>query len=383
MKAALSITAAWVLFAAAPLAAQSQQRSLSLLDAVQRALAAHPSIELAAANVARARSGVREARAAQLPTLGLDGSLSEFQEPMVVAPLHGFDARNPPSFDRTLSQGSLNLGYTLFDAARGSRIDRAEALQEAAQSSALAARMQLLSDVARAYLRVRTAREVAQAHERRVSALTQERGRTRQLVEQGRAARVVQLRAEAALSAAQAEGVSAASDVEIAENELARQLGVPVDSVHTAALTTSARAAVAVPPVEQYREAARVSNPDLLRAQRQIAAAQATRGEAHGLWLPRFQVGGRYVEYGSTKSAPQGEWQGAVQLSYPLFTGGARAAANDRAAAEVRAAEAEYQLAERRVADAIDRAYAAWRAARARVQALEAAVAQSDEVTRI
>ena len=381
MRAPIALTLVALLAAAAP--GQAQTPTLTLQQAVQQALRAHPAVELAEANVARARSGVREAQAARLPALSVDGNITRFQEPMVVAPLHGFDVRNPPVFDRTLSQGYVNLGYTLFDAGRGGRIDRAEALAAAAQSGAAAVQMQLLADVSRAYLRVQAARELAEAHERRTVALAAERDRAAQLVEQGRAARVVLLRADAALSAARADAVTAANEAEIAEHDLARQLGVAPDSLHDAALARVRPASMAVPVIEELRAAAHESNPDLQRARRQWAAASAGRSEARGSWLPRFQLGGRYIEYASTESAPQGEWQGSVLLSYPVFTGGARAAANDRAAADVRAAQAEYGLAERRVADALERALSTLRSSSARVLALEAAVSQSQEVTRI
>src|ERR1051326_6120888 len=96
---------------------------------------------------------------------------------MVVAPLHGLDLRNPPIFDRTLSQGSLARGYTLFDAARRGRLDYARALADAARSSGASARMQLLADVTSAFVRVRTSQEVADAHASRLEALQRERTR--------------------------------------------------------------------------------------------------------------------------------------------------------------------------------------------------------------
>lgn len=370
------------LLAAQSASAQSA-RELTLDAAVRRALAEHPALALSDATIARAQSGVKEARASQLPSLSLDANLTRFEEPMVVAPLHGLDLRNPPVFDRTLSQSTLALGYTLFDAARGARIDRAEALADAAHTTQATARMQVLSDVTRAYLRLHSARELARAHAHRITALQRERDRAAQLVEQGRAARVVLLRADAALSAARADAVAADGDAESAENELARQMnvsagamrGVSVQRVKPADSTTVDKATV--------RANALQNNPDVQRAQRQIAAAEATRAEARGLWLPRFQLGGRYIEYASTETSPQGEWQGALQLSYPIFTGGARKAAGQRADAEIRIARAEFELTARRIDDAIDRAVSALATARARVSALQAAVRQSEEVTRI
>ncbi|MGQ0560495.1 MAG: TolC family protein, partial [Gemmatimonadota bacterium] len=351
---------AGVLIATAP---HAWAQELTLESTVSMALGQHPALAAAHAGVARAQSGVRAARAGRLPSLALDANLTRFEEPMVVAPLHGFDARNPPLFDRTLMQGSLTLGYALFDAARGARVERAEALAAASRSVESAARMQVISEVARAYVRVRTARTALAAHEQRVVALERERNRARQLVEQGRAARVALLRADAASSAARAERVGAAADVEIAENELARQIGVPAEVVDTIRLRAVRAVARELPEASVLRGAAREA-PELLRMAQQIEAADALRAEADGQLLPRVQVGGRYVEYASAASDPQGEWQAGVQLSYALLTGGTRQAARARAAAGVRSARAELELAERGVSEAIDRARAAYVSAR-------------------
>ena len=74
--------------AAVPLQAQ---QTLTLQDVVTYASQRHPSVDLAQAATDRARSLVREVRAAQRPTANVDANLNRFQEPMVVAPLHGFD----------------------------------------------------------------------------------------------------------------------------------------------------------------------------------------------------------------------------------------------------------------------------------------------------
>jgi outer membrane protein TolC len=364
---------------ATPLHAQT---TLTLPDAIALSIQRHPSIAFADASAARARTGVGEAEAARRPTLSLDANVNQFQEPMLTAPLHGFNPQRPPVFDNTLMQGSVSLGYALFDAARSSRIARAEALADASATGRQSANMNVIAEATRAYLRVLSARETAAAHERRILALERERDRARQLVEQGRAARVVLLRADAALSAARAENASSHTEVESAENELARLTGLGNEAIRTASLPAVRPTDSATLSATEARDAARTA-PELKRLASQVEAAEALRGEARGLWLPRVQLGARFIEYASSDTRPQGEWQAGLQLSYPLLTGGARGAATDRANADVRIAQAELGVAERRVDDAIDRALAAWASARARVAALESAVAQSEEVTRI
>lgn len=371
-----------LIFALALATPLSAQTPLTLQDAVTLALERHPALALADATLARARSNLREAEAARRPSMSIDAHLNRFQEPMVVAPLHGFDPQNPPVFDRTLMQGSVSLNYSLFDAARGARIERAAALGEASETGQEAARMQVIAEVARAYLRVQSARQLEEAQRHRIRALETERERARQLVEQGRAARVMLLRADAALSAAQAESAASHSDVEAAENELARQVGAtPAQIAETQLAAVAPARALEITP-EEARAAARTA-PELERFANQIEAAEALRREARGLWLPKVQLNGRYVEYASAETTPQGEWQAGLQLSYPLLTGGVRQAANSRAAAEVDIARAESNLAQRRVDEAIDRAMSAYVSARTRAAALQAAVAQSEEVTRI
>lgn len=361
-------------------------RAFTLDAALRAALAQHPSLAVAVAAVDRASAGLAEATAARLPTLAADGSFMRFGAPMVTAPLHGFDPFAPPAFDRTLMQGGLSLGYTLFDGgARGARIARAEALTEAGDAGASGARQVLLGDVVRAYLRVITTGEVLEANGRRLEALEEERGRAAQLLERGKAARVLVLRAEAALATARAEWYAARGERDLAVGELARLTGVDPARLAPHALTPVRHLADSAAPLDHAAllERALASNPELARLQRQVDAAEATRAEARALWLPRLQVAGRYAEYASALGREQGEWQGGVQLSLPLFTGGARNAVGARAAAEVRSARGQLSLARLNLAAALERALAAVETEHARAEALRAGAQQADEVVRI
>ena len=361
----------------------AQTQTLTVQEAVKTSLANHPAVAFADATAERGRYLTHELQATRLPQLSLESSVTRFQEPMVVAPLHGFNPLDPPVFDRTLAQGSLLLGYTLFDAARGDRIARAEALAAAAGAQGDAARAQVIAETIRAYLRVRSAREVSAAQRRQVDALQRERDRARQLVDQGRAARVIVLRADAALSSARADAVTAQSELEVAHRELARLLNQPVSAISAAVLPgVRARASASVDR-DAMLAAAQQANPELKRLRLQREAAAAERSAARGGWWPRLQLGARFVEYASGTTSPQGEWQGGAQLSYPIYTGGARGSAIDRASAETRVADAELAWGERRIAESLDRAITALDAAHARVAALEAAVTQSEEVARI
>lgn len=360
------------------------QEVLTLSRVVHGALANHPSFAAARAASARAAAGVDEARAARLPTLHLDASAVRFARPMVVAPLHDLDPRQPPLFDETLVQGGISASYTVFDGgATTARVNASRALAEAAGTGEAEARLSLLAESARSYLRVLSLRDLVFAHERRVEAVEQERVRVASLVQEGRSARVGLLRAEAALGAARAELASARADTEVAERELARLMGERPDRIRGAEIQDVGMADASPAPREVLVARAMEGSPEVRRARAHSVAARAGREQARSLRLPRMQIGGRYIEYASSQGLEAGEWQGGVHVSYPLFTGGTRGAAMDRAAAELQGSEAELALAEMRVVGAVDRALAALEASRARTAALQAGVAQAEEVVRI
>jgi outer membrane protein TolC len=371
---------ALVLLGAASTASAQQ---LTVHDAVTAVLGQHPSLARASAAVAEAAAGVRETNASLLPAATVDGMAVRYQEPMVVAPLHGFDITRPPVFDRTLLQASIGLAWTAFDGgARGARGTRSRSEHEAARAGLDVTLERMLAETVRAYGALAAARDVVGAQRARVAALARERERAGQLLAEGRAARVVLLRAEAALSGARAELAAAEGDADVAARDLARLMAVEPGAI---AATELAPLAVRADDLERSRLLQRAvqASPDLRRLRAAVAARDAAIAEAAALQWPRVQVGGRYVQYASGAGDAGREWQAGVQLSYPLFTGGARPAAHARARAGRAQAAADLALGEQRAAAAIDRALSALMAADARTAAWQAAVDQGEEVVRM
>jgi outer membrane protein len=363
--------------------APARGQTLTMRDAVAAALREHPSLAVASGSEVRAEAVLSEARSALLPTAVVEGTATRFEEPMVVAPLHGFDPRFPPVFDRTLLQASLGVSYVAFDGgSRSARIGRASSQLDAAQSAATSAQQSLIAEIAGQYAAVLTARDLEAAQRARVEALERERDRAQRLLDEGRAARVVVLRADAALSSARAELASAAAEREGAERALARGMGVDVVGVRNAALP-SVRAGAGGETRQEILTRATSDNPDVRRLEAMAAAARRSVREASGQWWPRVSLGGRYVRYASGAGDAGGEWQTGVQLHYPLFTGGARPAVEQRARAELAVAEAELALGRLRLAAAVDQAWTTLESAESRVEAWRAAVAQGEEVVRI
>lgn len=367
--------------ATSTLAAQSPR--ITIHDAVARALEHHPSITAASHALDGARAGVAESSGARWPQLRLDAAATRFQEPMVVAPLHGFDPQSPPLFDRTLVQFTIGASYTLLDGGRRrSLVRRDEAAVTLREADLDAATQALIADVVHAWLAVSAGRALLAADDDQLGALRAELGRVQQFLAVGRAAPVEGLRVEAAM--AQAEAARVAREVELARTEelLARLTGIPVSTLRAMTLTPS-QVAGPIPPLDELRVQIRAGNADLARARARVQAAEAMAATAGSSWWPEFRLQAGYTDYSSGEGRLTGEWQAGVRAGYALFTGGSRRAASSRAGSERDAAESDVAAIELRLDEAVDRVVAMARSAEARSTALAAAARQYEEVARI
>ncbi len=376
-----------ILLLAAALQSPQDSARLTVTAAVDRALASHPTVALARANVDVATADARQARASWLPMVSLDGSANKFQQPMIVYPLHRLDLRNPPVFDTELSQVSLGASYTLFDfGARSAKSKAAASQRDAADASLGATEQQLIARTLISYLRVLTARGVLDAEDQRVAALAAESRRARDRFAAGKTARLDTLRAAAELAVAAADRVASATNVEMAEYDLARLMGVSFASVHGTALATVEQARLGVEASTD--RAAMVTqavsaNAELQAAARRADAAAASVGAAKAGRLPQFQATTAIIDRSNITGRWLSEWQVGVGMSWPLFTGGARESAISRAEASSRAAREQLRMTRLTAEQQVDEARAAFDASRARMDALDAAVQQATEVARI
>lgn len=351
---------------------------LTLGEAIDAAVRTDPGLAASQAEHEGAEADVDRVRAGRLPGVTLEGSLTRFQEPMVVAPLHSFDPSDPPRFDETLVQGAARLRYTAFDGgATGARVTATRSGAAAAEAGVRVRHMTVMERAATAFLEVLAARAQQDAAARRVDALAAETERARQTIETGSAAEVDLLRASAALEEARADAATTRARTELSERALARTMGLPPDSVVGRSLTDVS----AAPPADD--SGSERAHPEIVRALEQERSAEARLSGERAARLPRLEVRAGLLDYGTVEGGHAAEWQAGVTLSWPLFTGGARGAAVRRAEADRTAARQRRSAAERTVDGAVDAATMEIREADAREAALEASVTQWEEVTRI
>ncbi len=364
--------------------AEVERPRLMLSDAVRLALEVYPSVWAARAGEEAAFAAVGQATAARWPRLSTSATLTHFEEPMLVRPLHRLDI-SAVEFDETLIQGNVGLAWTLFDGgARGARIRGARAEAASTRAGRVATEMTLTAQVARSYLEVLTAQGVLEAEDSRIAALAAERRRVEQLLEQGRAARVDLLRVDAALAQAEAERVAKAARLDLAERDLARRLGMATEGTRASLLVpVHLRERALLEERSLLVERAQQANPELEGMRHRLAAAEAGRRLAVSGWIPRLDFNSAYLGFSSPGKDVTLEWQTGVSFSWPLFTGGARSSAVSTATARTELARQELRLAELMLEAGLDRALSDARQTQALVDAIARAVLHQSEVARI
>jgi len=374
-----------ILLVAQPPPPPAPPPTLTPAEAVRRALAHYPEAGVARAEARAAGLVLEEAEAALRPRLDLTASVVQFEEPMIVIPIHQLDFQHLPEFDETLIQGDLRLEHTLYDGggARGS-IAAAEARAGAAGARTEGVEQAVAARTLQAYLRVLGLDAVLAAADRRIEAVTAESRRVGELLEVGRAPEVDLFRAEAALAAARADRVRVSTALETAERDLARLVGADPSETAARSLQPVALAGPArEPPPREELEARVEETPAVAGARDALAAAEAAAEVARGTRRPRLALVGDVKEYGSSAGHFETEWNAGLQVAVPVFRGGALSARAAQAEAARDAAAERLRLARLEAHRDLDRALASLAEARARVEALTEAVTQYQEVVRV
>ncbi len=361
--------------------------------AAEMALATHPSVAAARAERQASAAEHDESRALFRPVVQLGVAATQYEEPSLASPIHGFRPDLFPTFDTTLYQPSVRASYTLFDGgARRARREQTAAQVERAGARLAAEEQALVARVARAYLQVLSLAEVLAADGARLEALGLERDRAGKLFAAGRAAEVEVKRGDAAFAAAEAERAARAARLDQTERTLARLIGVETEAARAPLLSPVTlggapggrlEVALAGPAREDLERRAREESSNARAARESAAVAEAAVAQATAARRPSVQLVGNEVGYGSAEGDFTAEWSAGFQLSFPLFTGGATAARLARAEALSTAAREQVRAAELAALSELDAALTAEAEALARAASLAAAVASFAEVARI
>jgi NodT family efflux transporter outer membrane factor (OMF) lipoprotein len=332
---------------------------------VTLALDQNLDMALAAARVAQARASLRLADAALLPSANVSAQGAKTYQ-SVETPL-GQVLNSTPGFDRSGSYYEANLGASweidVFGGLRrGQEAARAE--YQASEAGAVATRLAVAAQTADVYVTVR-------GLQARIAIARQQAKTRRQLLstvmlqyEKGIAAELQMNQAEGSLTQAEAQIPVLEAGLDSAMNALDVLLGVQPGTYRTelapvAPIPVAPGLAETGTPAEMIRR-----RPDLIVAERRLAAANARIGVAVSEYYPKFSLAALLgsataIASGNLFTGAASQAQGILGLRWRLFDFGRVDAQIAAARGQEAEALAAYRLAVLRATEDVENAFSA------------------------
>jgi outer membrane protein len=310
--------------------------TLTLQEALERALAANPALGRARAEVAAAEATKDTAVSAILPRVGVQGNFTHNTENVSFG--SGSDSRvilpsNDWNYRLTLSQ-PIYAGNRERKALEQARLGIASA-----RAGALSAEDQLILSVVADYLAVLDADELIAVEQKNVEVARRSLAQAQDLFQAGETTKVDALRGETAEKSAERALASARQAREAAAGRL--RLDLALDG--PVAVKEPGQIFPARPAEAELVRQAEDRRPEVAQAKTALAIARLEVGKQRGALLPVVTADGAYIDQKAAFPASRYGYL-ALHLNVPLYQGG-------EVAARVAVARERQRQAELRVAE--------------------------------
>jgi outer membrane protein len=335
--------------------ARSRPDTVTVEQAVQRALRETPAIRAAEQRAVAAAATVREARSAWFPEVEGQASYRRLSNNVdyTVSPLPG-TGNQPVTFaPAILNRYSTRASVTqpVFTGFRiPSQHDAAQARMKAARAQVEATEQTTAFETRAAYWELYRARAQARAAAKSVKSIERRLTDVRNRRAAGRATETDVLRVKARRDRVRAERLQAQNAVKSARRTLNDQMGRPLEAPVVLADTVTVDPRD--PSPDALVERATQQRPDLRALQQTVRARAAEVDVAQSDWFPQVALTGSYLyarpneQLFPPEDRFQGTWEAGVRLSWDLSLGVRTDAATDRAQAQWQ--QARYELQDRR-----------------------------------
>jgi len=305
---------------------------------VERALGRNYELREAQSRIREARAILAVAGGAALPSLDVDAAFQRLrfsENGLLPVPAH-----NPTSF--YLAGFDASWEIDLFGGIRR-EVEAAQAELEASVEGRRQVQLALVAEVARQYVELRSLQGRLENAQKNIRAMTESAELARARYQAGLTSELDSLRASELLHVTQAQIPQFATGVKIAQ----LRLGVLLGETGLDALPEALGEAAELPRLQARLPAILPSDllsrrPDLRRAERELAAANARVGVATADLYPRFSLIGSFgsIALGANQFGDSGSrfWSFGPTLRWPLFQGG-------RIRARIEAQDARFEQA--------------------------------------
>jgi len=368
-------------------------QSLTLLDAVRRALEQNLTVQQSALQVAVARSQVAQAEAGLLPTLGLAGGYTSQTTPgstaltgQITIPSLGINGlpfnaittgQVPPPW-----AFHLTFAYPLYTGnALQDQVAIAQATLRGQQSAFTATAGQTVLTVRQAYFNYVQSEGQVAAAQRAVDASQENVRVTQAQVRVGTSPEFNLLQAQVQLATAQRNLTQAKAAAVLAEQQLAAAVNLPISTPIDA--TTPMGLPTPPPDVEDLVKQALSNRAEIAQAQATIQADQASIDLAASGLRPNVTLSGGPSAATNDLTHSPVAWSGTIQLTLALFDGGLTHAKVEQARQQLNLAQVQLEQTQQTVEEQVRAAYLNLQQAAESLVSAQAGFVAAQETLRI
>ena len=386
---ALGILAAGL--AAAPGLRAQDPRPLTPDESVRLGLEHHPRLRTAAADAAGARALWRAARAEGLPALRSQAAYLRLSDniPDIEFTLPGSDSTFTfQGVELNRYSAELSIAQPLFTFGRiAGRTRAAERAADAAELSLEQERADVAFEIRRTYWQLQSALAVQASMETALAQVDEHVQDVRNRLAEGTSLDRDLLVAQTRRSRVVLEQVEAENAVRVAQLELNRLIGLPLDTD----TRPSAEAVVAgdEPELAALTATTLERRPALRALAQQVASLEAQLSAARSERLPRFDLTGRYQYarpnpyFFTEQDQFRRTWELGLTGQWNIWEGGRQSALGEEARARLDAARARLAEARELAAVEVARQQLEIRRARAAAAAAETHLREAEESFRV
>ena len=351
--------------------------NLSLKDYISIALKNNPQLKGSMAQYESSLADVSKSRSALLPNIsasaGSDLSYSKSAENKIIRT--GSSTSSNPSVGYN---AGINARQTLFAFGKNSlQLKSSELIRDASKMDLASVRQNTIINAASAYYKYLLALELLNVNKELVSQATSHLEQAKVLVEIGKQAAYTVTKAKVDLANANVEFVKAVNSVKLAKVQLETAAGISIDD--SIRLTDSLSAAEDQIELNYAMETAKKQNPGLLASQIRLQAAEVTKKAVRSAYFPEIGLTGS-VGYGNDlDNAWKTNWSAGVDVSVPIFSGGATSASVSKAVSAEEKAQADLRSSELDLQSQVQNCFLSKQEAQERIKATEVLLEQARE----